>query len=248
MSTTTASTLSSPLVELREYTLHPQYTQSYIKATTESAPLRQSFTPLCFFSLPETGGGFLNVATHAYYYAGGYPERQSKRKSLAQQEEWKSYLSKCKPFVQSQQSNLFVEAPFVAKFPTVSGMASLVGNNDNTQGTAPTTTLLELRRYQLKLGYDTVPKFFEHYQEGLPSKLSTLHPSSSLVTVLYSEVGPLNQVVEIWRHGEGYNAMEASRQGARQATPWRNAIAEMAELALSFSTTIHIPTSFSPLR
>ncbi|KAL7573051.1 hypothetical protein ACA910_018742 [Epithemia clementina (nom. ined.)] len=271
----TTTTNIIPLVELREYALHPQHVSSYLQATTDTASIRKSHTPLCFFALPETGGGLLHVATHAYYYAHGYDERETKRNALALNDEWKLYISKCRPFMQSQQSTLFVEAPFLVHhssdprdgedYPSVQGLASIVNNNDNplssssstslssnsgssTSSTTTTTTLLELRRYQLRLGYDTVPHFLELYQQGLPSKLKTLHPTSSLVTVLYSEVGVLNQVVEVWRHGQGYAAMEASRQGARQALPWRQAIADIAPLAVQFSTTIHKPTAFSPLR
>ena len=59
----------------------------------------------------------------------------------------------------------------------------------------------ELRTYQLQLGYPTVPSFLELYADGLRDKLSADDSgASTLVTLLYSDVGPLNMVVELWRH------------------------------------------------
>ena len=103
--------------------------------------------------------------------------------------------------------------------------------------------IYELRRYQLKLGYHTVPRFLECYAAGLPSKLDApgTDASTSLVSLLYTDLGPLNEVIELWRHGGGTQAMEASRTGARNAPQWRAAIAEIASLAVSFRSTIHKP-------
>ena len=186
-------------MELREYTLYPEHITSYVQATTESSSLRQSFIPLCLFSIPETGGSLLNVVTHLYYYHGGYDERHVLRTALAEQDEWKSYLSHCKPFVQQQESTLWVEAPFLKQEQefqsTIPGLSSIVlssqagvkeSTNHNPTTTtltlpppaaAPTTTttstLLELRRYNLRLGYDTIPQFLNLYQQGISSKLET---------------------------------------------------------------------------
>jgi hypothetical protein len=41
--------------------------------------------------------------------------------------------------------------------------------------------------------------------------------------------------------------MEQSRQASRGATKWRKGIAEIAELAMTFDTTILKPLDFSPL-
>jgi len=49
--------------------------------------------------------------------------------------------------------------------------------------------------------YDTVPEFLKSYGEGLQDKLKADDSgASSLVTLLYNETGPLNSVIEIWRH------------------------------------------------
>ena len=92
-----------------------------------------------------------------------------------------------------------------------------------------------------------MPRFIEIYSSGLPSKLEApgTDPSTSLCTVLASEIGPLNHVIEVWRHGNGSSAMETSREASRTAGPWRAAIAEIAGLATRFETAVYKPTEFS---
>jgi hypothetical protein len=232
----------TPIVELREYDIHPRHVQAYLEATTKVADLRKSLVPLKLFSFPDTGG-MLHKATHAYYYAGGIAERDARRKDMAQSQEWKDYLMETRPYMATQQSNIFVEAPIVQAFDGeilgLGGDFALEKGND---------TILELRRYKLILGYDTVPNFLKLYGVGLPSKLATNDLTSSLVTLLYCELGRLNEVVEIWRHGDGTAAMERSRVNAREATEWKQAIASIAPLAIEFTSTVHRPTSFSPLK
>ena len=134
--------------------------------------------------------------------------------------------------------------PLISQIDEVSGLREVMPFGQGSD------CILELRRYHLKLGYDTVPKFLEYYGAGLPSKLSApgTDPTTSLVTLLYSDVGRLNEVIEIWRHGNGTAAMEQSRVAARGAPEWRSAIANIADLAIQFTSTIHRPTSFSPLK
>jgi hypothetical protein len=241
--TATRSSSSSPLVELREYALKPEFSTPYLYATGTAADLRKSLSPLRFFSMPDTGGE-LNKATHAYYYQGGHEERNAKRAAMATNAEWKAYLESCRPCMNSQSSLLFVEAPLVGQMDQVLGLA------DEPQSDNGNDTILEIRRYKLKLGYDTVPKFLNLFAQGLPSKLNAdgTDPTTSLVTLLYCEVGRLNEVIEIWRHGDGSAAMEQSRVAARNAHEWREAIASIADLAIEFSSTIHKPAPFSPIR
>ena len=233
---------TTPIVELREYILSPEHATTYLKYTGDAVDLRKSLSPLRFFSLPETGGQLM-VATHAYYYAGGVTERHERRSKMAQNDDWKNYLASCRPCVSTQSSLLYVEAPLVREMEGVQGLAELPAMPSVKPG------ILEFRRYQLQLGYETVPRFLDSYGKGLPSKLAApgTDPSTTLLTLLYSEVGYLNEVIEIWRH-DGPAAMEVSRQAARGAAEWRAAIAEIAPLAQSFRSTIHVPTAFSPIR
>ena len=242
---------AQPIVELREYDIPPEHAVSYMKSTTAAADLRKSLVPLRLFSLPETGGE-LNRATHAYYYGGGHDERDSKRGAMAQNDGWKAYLGECRPFMGLQRSNIFVEAPLVGSTEGVLGLETNFG--DDSDGSSNkllgSNPVFEYRRYKLVLGYDTVPKFLNLYESGLPSKLKAegTDPTTSLVTVMCGDVGRLNEVIEIWRHGDGIAAMERSRIAARSANEWRHAIAAIAPLAIEFTSTIHKPTGFSPLK
>jgi hypothetical protein len=235
-----------PIIELREYALKPEHAGAYMQATAASAHLRKSMAPLRFFSLPETGGQ-LHMATHAYYYQGGHEERDAKRAFMAGNDDWKAYIATCRPTADTQMSNIYVEAADIVAMDGVQGLATVPTYSDSNSS----NTILEIRRYQLRLGYDTVPKFLDFYQAGLPSKLNAAgtDPTTSLQTVLYTEVGQMNEVIEIWRHGDGTAAMERSRVAARGADEWRTAIAQIAkETAITFCSTIHKPTAFSPIR
>jgi len=236
-----------PLVELREYQIFPEHVEPFMKATTETADLRKRLVPLRFFSLPETGGQ-LHVATHAYYYGRGHADRDARRAAMAQDADWCAYIARCRPFVQSQSSLIFLEAS-LGQDDRVPGVKGILDINDSGLG-EDGKSILEVRRYKLKLGYDTVPKFLDLYMLGLPSKLDApgTDPTTSLVTLLYSDVGRLNEVIELWRHGDGTSAMERSRVAARQADEWRQSIARIADLAVEFTSTIHKPASFSPIR
>lgn len=235
----------SPIVELREYRLKSERTADYVARAEEHANLIREVFPLRLFCMPETGG-LLNVATHFYAYSNGHAERDAAVAVRKSDPRLGMYSEKhSRPAIEEARSLLFVEAPLVAKFE-LHGMQ----NELCPSGEASAQSIYELRRYQLKLGYDTVPRFLEYYGKGLPSKLGAAgtDPSTSLVTLIYSDVGSLNEVIELWRHGGGTAAMDRSRQAARSATEWRQAIADIAGLAMTFTTTIHKPLPFSPWR
>jgi hypothetical protein len=239
-SSATTPTSAQPIVELREYNLFPEHAVSYMNETAAAADLRKRLVPLRFFSLPETGGQ-LHRATHAYYYQS-LSEREEKRAKQAADPDWKAYIAQCRPYADTQYSTIFCEARPILEL----GAQGLARIPAEQQGDSP---ILELRLYQLKLGYDTVPKFIEYYSDGLPSKLNApgTDPTTRLLTVMYSEIGALNQVIELWRHGS-VGAMEQSRVAARQAPEWRAAIASIASLAVDFTSTIHKPVPFSPIK
>jgi hypothetical protein len=246
LSSSSSSLASPPVVELQEDILFPQYTTDYITKLSENIKDVPSAFPqqLCFASRPDLGG-ITNGITHAYYFDGGLKERQE----IIQQFQDDDRTSRTnlneslRPYIQSQSSSLFVEAPLV-KEANLEGMAGFLSSKNTIQLQNPTDDcILEIRRYYLQLGYDTVPNFLKLYGTGLPSKLDApgTDPTTSLVTLLYSEVGRLNEVIEIWKHGNGVQAMELSRIAARKAQEWRTAIASIADLAIEFRTSIHRP-------
>jgi hypothetical protein len=199
----------------------------------------------------------MNQALLLYHFAEGYAERDRVKGQLRPED--REYSRKVKDCCLQQRSSIFVEAAPLIQEMGLCGLAQGKAEEQfglrgsGTTGAAlmvKNTTIFELRRYQLKLGYDTVPKFLDLYGSGLPSKLQApgTDPTTSLLTVLYSDVGQLNQVMEIWRHGNGTEAMEASRVAARGASEWRTAIGEIAGIANVFTTSIFRPYPFSNIR
>mmetsp|Transcript_137 Transcript_137/g.349 ORF Transcript_137/g.349 Transcript_137/m.349 type:complete len:317 (+) Transcript_137:82-1032(+) len=266
LSSSSSSSAAQPVIELREDFLFPQHAKSYFETIARRhsrAGVHSKSTPtaihppnLCFLSRQELGGD-VNVAAHAYYYQGGLAELQEQRKILLEEEgiDQNENNSDLQAYIQSQHRSVYVEAPLVKQqsdFVIGLGKAlSTTTGTSNNNHNDNVHCILELRRYHLKLGYDTVPKFLELYGAGLPSKLQApgTDPNTSLVTLLYSEVGRLNEVIEIWRHGNGVPGMEKSRVAARKAQEWRTAIASIADLAIEFHSTIHRPvlTVFPPM-
>jgi len=230
---------SAACVELRETKLVPQHAAKYVQIVDEdnASILRKTATQNCsrLFSMPDTGGT-LNVATQFLFFEGGQPQRSEIRAAATGNREWQQIVESTRACVQEQRSTLFVEAPLIKEHGLGIGSPLQAGDADQN-------VIYELRRYKLLLGYDTVPRFLEFYGQGLPSKLSAAgtHPSTSLSSLMYTEVGHLNEVIELWRHGEGFAAMEQSRQAARSAAPWREAILSIAPLAVEFTNTIHKP-------
>eukprot|EP00533_Pseudo-nitzschia_delicatissima_P002635 CAMPEP_0116101212 /NCGR_PEP_ID=MMETSP0327-20121206/12692_1 /TAXON_ID=44447 /ORGANISM="Pseudo-nitzschia delicatissima, Strain B596" /LENGTH=274 /DNA_ID=CAMNT_0003593163 /DNA_START=30 /DNA_END=854 /DNA_ORIENTATION=- len=228
-----SSPSSQPVVELRDDFLFPKHSKAYYDhfEDFQDESDAANYSRLCFVTRSELGGP-LHAATHAYYFSGGLAELQEQR----MKEETTENTSDLNAFIRSQQSSVYVEAPLVKEQSDF-----VIGLENTTVGTSGENAILELRRYNLKLGYDTVPKFLDLYGAGLPSKIQAQDPTTSLVTLLYSEVGRLNEVIEIWSHGDGVPAMERSRVAARKAQEWRGAIASIADLAIEFRSTIHRP-------
>lgn len=211
--------------------------------------------PRILTTIPQIGTN-LNVVHSLIYHDGGDGGGSTMQQVADRQAKTNADTDRMLKHLQSRHSSLWVEAPFLNNFAEISGLGKLAtmaeeddhsldeddSFDETTRMTTTPTELYEFRHYQLVLGYDTVPRFFDYYQEGLPSKLESLPPQqgTELVTVLASEVGALNQVVELWRHPT-MTAMEEARIAARQATPWKQAIAQIAPLATSFTTSIHTP-------
>ena len=242
------------IVELCEDELHPSAVAKYLTLNGEDTSLIPKSLRTC--TLPEAGG-YLNVSTQIHHYNGGFDERTEVMSARSLSDDWNQHMESTKSCILRQKSTIFVEAPLVSRMDGIPGLAagnveSVLRNSvgKHQEEYKDDDCIYEFRRYQLKLGYDTVPKFLDMYEGGLPSKLGAegTDPTTNLITLLYTECGPLNEVLEIWRHGTGTTAMDRSRVAARKATEWRDAIANIAGLAETFTSTIHKPTDYSPLR
>lgn len=65
--------------------------------------------------------------------------------------------------------------------------------------------LYELRSYQLTHGWGAVPTWVDAFAQGVPSKIDAAADADpdavpTLVFAGYSEVGPMNCTMELWRH------------------------------------------------
>ena len=240
-----------PIVEVREDKINPHLVEQYLvhhSVTSKNGMLHQR-PYLRLHCLTDTGG-ILNQAIQIYAYPEGLEERERVRHHLGGLR--KGPHSRCSPeesddtynkmCIIEQSSNIYAEAPFIAKSDGIRGLMKPLSDQDQQQG----SSIYEFRKYHLKLGYDIVPKFLSLYEAGLPSKLDAVgsDPTTSLLTLLYTEVGQLNEVIEVWKHGDGVKAMEKSRVAARSAPEWRHAIKEIAQLAVSFRSTIYNPLSY----
>lgn len=276
---------TGPIVELRQYQLHPPpppRTSICSRDALPSDPSRKKNPlPLAFVGFPETGAIALDTSVRLYHYSGGHAERLDRRSSALAggDTEMSRYSGEGGDSrVMRRSSEIFVEAPLVEDFEEITGLKYWVDNDgggdgggggggdppgvntDEHPGDGGNSSIVELRKYQLKLGYDTVPEFLRIYAGALPSKLNAdgTHPTTELVTVLVSDVGSLNTVYEVWKHGGeivgrdtsfcGLRAMETSRRASRGGAEWRDGIARIAELATTFDTTILRPLGCSPLQ
>lgn len=264
-SSSAPSTSAPPVVELREYVVYPELLAQYQRVLNRNwdrqsaAQTRES--PLKLSVYPETGGNLFSIL-HFYLYPS-LAQRHHARQRL-HESGFIDHSKAVRNCVKEANSQIFVEAPLVSQMDEVWGLANhdtelehgkdasssrLTAEIDDDDPEVPQqdrSGIFELRRYQLQLGYDTVPRFLDAYQKGLPHKLHApnTHPTTRLVTVLTPEVGTLNQVLEIWRH-QDESAMQVSREAARDVAEWKATVAEIATLAQTFTTSIHRPYAFS---
>jgi len=229
------STAKGPgFFELRQYDIKPDQIKFYLSETTKHAADRANAfnSPgsrfLGFWST-EIGGN-LNRVHHLYHYSD-YNTRDKVRAAAAANEGWNAYLAKVKPAMVSQQSSAFIEAS------TVLSSCSLPGALEwKPPAESPLKVAYEMRVYQLQLGYNRVPDFLKLYGGGLPDKLrADKTGASELVTLLFSDSGPMNKVIEIWRHESMQRSLD-SRVASREAAKWKEAIAGIAQEAMSFET------------
>jgi hypothetical protein len=165
---------------------------------------------------------------------------------MKRSETWTAFLKASKPMVRRQKSEIFLEA---TKATASAGMEAndvlrraREGNGGRADG------VFEWRRYQLELGYNPIPKLVDALAKGLPSKLASDRDGrGELVWMGYSDVGKLNQFVELWRY-DCYQDHIKAREAARSADAWRAAINEIAPMVQMFDTQLMRPAAASPIK
>ena len=225
------------LYEWRTYHLKPDTVPQYIAMCDETAALRKKLNPalLAFFQV-ETGGN-VNEVRHLYCF-DSISHRAEIRAGGAANAEWRDFLKNSLPFVASMKSELF----------TSSAECHAAAESVHPQNFRPANDgpgFYEMRSYQLILGYNPVPKLYDAFASGLPAKVAADPTGGQLAFLGASEVGTLNQVVELWRY-KSWEDMLTARQAARPVQAWRDTIGTVAPMVQHFDTSALKPWAFSP--
>lgn len=230
------------IYELRTYTLHPHLTFKFLQHAEQNAELRLKLFPhlLGFFS--SDVGGCLHQVKHLYHYQD-LDHRERVRRSIAQDAAWKRYLPESQAMVSHTEAMLYVEATDCHHAAAIPSAVDF-GTPARAVDTDAPQPVYELRTYQCHLGYDTVPKLRAHIAAGLPSKVQA-DTHGQLVLYAFTDVGQLNNVIELWRFPSMQGSLRA-RQASRAALPWREAIGKVAPLAQTFTSQFFYPSPFSP--
>jgi NIPSNAP len=208
--------------ELRTYTIHPGRTQEYVQLSGSiGRPIRgDRFGKLVGYWSTELGP--LNQVVHIWEYAD-LAARAQARASLAKDERWTTeYVPKSQPLLQSQENLILVPADWYPLRPT-SGMG-----------------VYELRVYRLVPG--KVAEWLGHFRAGLPAR----EKYSAPVGLWSTEIGVLNTVVHLWAYRDG-NHRATTRRAASDDPTWKETLGKITPLAQTMTSTLLVPTPFSPL-
>lgn len=209
-------TTAPGLFELRTDQVDPGSMSAYLEEHEQTARDRQQIFPGWLFMGKTEIGGNVHSVRHLYHWAD-YDERDHARSRAEDSPLYHGHQSKhmgpalpmpsLRQKLVSSSSVAMVEATACLQSCGLPGAMGFRVHRDRRGSTLvaadndDTAVAWELRTYQLRLGYDTVPRFLELYGEGLADKLSADDSGASqLATLLYSDSGSLNVVMELWRH------------------------------------------------
>ena len=243
--------------ELRRDQVLPSALNNYLDEHNQTADERRKLLPGWKGIWKTEVGGSVHQVQHLYQW-DSYDQRDQARAAAEDHPMWYMNaeamrgggadqdnllpLPSLRQKLSSSESVIMLEATDVLHSCGLPGAAGFEPRlKEHSTGVA-----WEMRTYQLELGYHTVPKFLKLYSSGLADKLAADDTGASqLATLMYSDCGPLNVVVELWRHESMQRAQE-SRQASRKADKWKAAIGEIAKLSTSFATLYMRPLRASP--
>ena len=184
-------------------------------------------------------GSCLHRVTHLYSYSS-FDERDEIRGKCIKDPRFQKYIHLTRPHVQYQENRVMKEA--VGLFDAL----KMPCTRDFISPTKPVgrPATYEWRSYQLKPGHTMVPDLIKSFSKGLPDKISSDRGGGAPVAFLYSDVGRLNNVVEVWRYAS-HQACISAREAAREAKVWRQALLEVGPNVESFDSSFLRPVSFS---
>lgn len=236
--------LHQGFLELREYTLQPKHFADFINISTERSDLRQRLLPFLGMFTCDLGGT-LNRVVHLYHY-NDFDERDSTRRAAAQDPQWKQYVHDSRNFVAHQESSVYLPAVPVLHAAHARPIHSVLQSSSSPRPPLWPPPMYELRTYQLSPGYGSVPKLIQAFQKGIPHKIAA-DKSSELIYFGYTDVGILNNVIELWRYPSAAGCMQA-RQSARKVAEWKEAIGAITPGVQTFRSSFLHPLPFSRLQ
>lgn len=175
---------------------------------------------------------------------GDFRERDVQRSKASQT--LKAYTDAARKCLDSKESTILVQ-PKQLYAAVGLGCSSMFAAPHDPPG--DDRVVYELRWYKLRPGHDGTKRAVEALTAGLPWKLAA-DPGPQggrLALVGTSDVGTLNQVVELWRYPSATHLIEACERSRSQGA-WQEAKAAIYPLCQSLTITFMHATSFSPWR
>ena len=220
-------------MEIREYQIDPGSFSRFLKLAREVKDLRYELLPcLATLRCDLSGSMDLNSYVHMYGY-DHHDHRDEVRKRSGADARWQAYLEDAKPMFVGQRSSIF--KPAAALMDAVGADPDVNAASDRRKR----LPMVELRRYKLKAGYDTVPRALAAFEAALPAKIEAARSAGvdhELELIAFTDVGRLNELVEVWRYGKASQCVSA-REASRGVAGWRECIEKVAELTVSFDSS-----------
>ncbi|KAG2489369.1 hypothetical protein HYH03_012199 [Edaphochlamys debaryana] len=225
------------LIEIREYTLKPEGMGAFMKVSAEYADVRKELLPFLGLFTCDVGS-CLHRVTHLYAY-DSFEQRDAVRGAAVRDPRWQQFIELSRPHVQYQENKVMLEAQPIYRALQLPPTARFAPPPKR-----PGKVVYEMRSYQLHPGYGSVPKLVEAFSAGLPAKVKA-DPEGRLVFFGHTDVGMLNNVVELWRYPSAQACIRA-RQSARTVPQWRETIAAVTPGVQHFTSAFLHPAPFSP--
>lgn len=205
------------IIEVRTYQLRPATLAEAEKRFAAALPVREKHSRLAAFWHTEIGP--LNQIIHVWTY-DSFEERARVRAAAAKEEGWPPPI---REFVVSQQSEVFVPAPF----------SPLLTPRD-------VGPIFEIRQYTMVPG--AIPEMIDRWSKKIDERVKL----SPLVGAWYSEFGALNKWVHIWAYRDAAERQRIRADAvARGLWPPGGAA---SGIVVKQENLLVMPSAFSPLR
>jgi len=225
-------------LEVREYDIDPGLFGTFSSLVEETVDLRKRVLPVVGLFKPDIGG-VLNSFTHMYYYKD-LEERDMVRGKAMKMPEWsEEYLPVAKKMMVGQRNAVYSAAGSIMEAAGSRRLKDVVGGSDGGG------MMIEIRKYQLHPGYDTVPTILSSFEKGIPEKMAVSR-DTELVFFGFTDIGMLNNVIEVWKYPSAAACMVA-RQEARKVEAWRECIHAVTPKVQHFTSTFMYSMKGSPV-